>query len=153
MRILPLIALVCACELDKTAIPRTDPRLALHGVLSASASTQVVLLERTRAGLVQIVSPSFDLEDPIGSDEGIAETGAFMTLLAPDGTVYVATEDNSTPNGKGRGVYRFAIPGSALQRNGTYHLSVATSTGSGTRSSAGSPHGCGGSGSAVTCCR
>ena len=124
-----LIALVCACELDKTAIPRTDPQFALHGVLSASASTQVVLLERTRAGLVQIVSPSFDLEDPIGSDEGIAETGALMTLLAPDGTVYVAKEDNSTPNGKGRGVYRFAIAGSALQRNAIYHLSVATSTG------------------------
>jgi hypothetical protein len=124
-----LIMLACACELDKTAIPRTSAQLALHGVLSASASTQVVLLERTRSGRVQIVAPSFDLEDPIGSDEGIAETGALMTLLAPDGTVYVAKEDNSTPNGKGRGVYRFAIAGSSLQRNGTYHLSVATSTG------------------------
>ncbi|HEY7236230.1 MAG TPA: hypothetical protein VH539_18870 [Gemmatimonadaceae bacterium] len=124
-----VIVLACACELDKTAIPRTDPQLALHGVLSASAGSQVVLLERTRSGRVQLVAPSFDLEDPIGSDEGIAETGALMTLLAPDGTVFVATEDNAGANGKGRGVYRFALPGSALQRNAIYHLSVATSAG------------------------
>src|SRR5205085_1390570 len=72
--IMALVALASACELDKTAIPRTEPRLALHGVLSASAQTQVVLLERTRSGRVQLVAPSFDLEDPIGSGEGIAET-------------------------------------------------------------------------------
>src|SRR5690242_20734910 len=70
--------LLGACELDKTAIPRTDPKLALSGVLSASASTQVVLLERTRTGRVNPVTPPFDLEDPIGSDEGIAESGATM---------------------------------------------------------------------------
>jgi len=124
-----LVALASACELDKTAIPRTEPRLALHGVLSASAQTQVVLLERTRSGRVQLVAPSFDLEDPIGSDEGIAETGALMTLVTPDGSTIVAREDNTINSGKGQGVYRFTLPGSLLQRDATYHLSVVTSAG------------------------
>jgi hypothetical protein len=118
------------CELDKTAIPRTQPQLALHGVLSASAATQVVLLERTRTGRVYLVAPPFDLGDPVVSDEGIAETGASMTLIAPDGTTYVAREDNTTRiDGKGEGIYRFALSGSQLQRNAIYRLSVRTTAG------------------------
>jgi hypothetical protein len=123
-----LLVLASACELDKTAVPRTDARLALHGVLSASATSQVVLLERTRSGRVALVAPPFDLEDPIGSDEGIAESGATMALVMPDGSTMVAVEDN-TVNGKGEGVYRFALFGSALQRNATYRLSVRTTAG------------------------
>jgi len=127
--IIGLVAIVAACELDKTAIPRTDPQLALHGVLSASAATQVVLLERTRSGRVYLVAPSFELEDPIGSDEGIAEGGALMTLIAPDSSRIVATEDASVNAGKGKGVYRFFLPGSSLQRNATYRLVAITTAG------------------------
>jgi hypothetical protein len=128
-RWIPLL-LVAACELDKTAIPRPDPRLALNGVLSATAATQVVLLERTRTGRVSPVTPPFDVEDPIGSDEGIAESGATMTLIAPDGTVLTAAEDNTTRiDGKGQGVYRFTLPGSSLVRNATYRLLVRSSAG------------------------
>jgi hypothetical protein len=124
-----LVALVCGCELDKTAIPRTTPQLALHGVLSGSAQTQVVLLERTNSGRVDIIAPSFDLEDPIGSDAGIAETGALMTLTTPDGGTLVAHEDNNGGPGAGHGVYRFALAGSSLQRNATYRLTVVTTAG------------------------
>src|SRR5437763_503452 len=110
-------ALLAGCELDKTAIPRTNPELALHGVLSASASTQVVLLERTRTGHVSVLAPPFDLGDPVVSDEGIAESGALITLTAPDGSTIVAREDNTTrPDGKGQGIYRFALAGSSLVR-------------------------------------
>jgi hypothetical protein len=122
-----MLGLLAGCELDKTAIPRTEPRLALHGVLSASAQTQVVLLERTRSGHVYVVAPPFDLGDPVVSDEGIAETGAQMTLVAPDGTLFIAREDNATrADGKGQGIYRFSLAGSALQRNATYRLDVRT---------------------------
>ena len=128
--IVALAALLAACEIDRTAIPRTDPQLALHGVLSATATSQVVLLERTRSGRVQLVAPPFDLGDPVVSDAGIAETGAQMTLLAPDGTTSIAREDNTTrTDGKGQGIYRFAIPGSQLQRNATYRLTVRTAKG------------------------
>jgi len=122
-------ATLSACELDKTAIPRTESQLALHAVLSATATTQVVLLERTRSGRVQLVAPPFDLEDPIGSDEGIAESGALITLIMPNGSTIVATEDAAVNAGKGKGVYRFALPGSSLQRNVTYHLTVITTAG------------------------
>ena len=122
------LAVLGACEIDKTAIPRTDSRVALHAVLSATAPTQVVLLERTRSGRVQLVAPPFDLEDPIGSDEGIAEPGALVTLLMPNGSTIVATEDAAV-NGKGQGVYRFQLPGSSLQRNAAYHLTVFTTAG------------------------
>ena len=125
-----LAALCAACEIDRTAIPRTDPQLALHGVLSATASSQVVLLERTRSGRVQLVAPPFDIGDPVVSDEGIAETGAQMTLVSPDGTTSVAREDNTTrDDGKGQGIYRFSIPGSQLQRNAAYRLTVRTMKG------------------------
>ena len=124
-----VVVVASACELDKTAIPRTASQIALHGVLSASAATQVVLLERTRNGSVQFVAASFELEDPIGSDEGIAETGAIVTLRTPDGSVITATEDATTNGGKGQGVYRFALAGSSLQRNASYHLSVITAAG------------------------
>jgi hypothetical protein len=125
--IVSLAALCAACEIDRTAIPRTDPQLALHGVLSATAPSQVVLLERTRSGRVQVVAPPFDLGDPVVSDEGIAESGAQVTLLLPDGTTSLAREDNLTRvDGKGQGIYRFSIPGTQLQRSATYRLTVRT---------------------------
>jgi hypothetical protein len=129
--IIALLAVLCAaCEIDRTAIPRTDPQLAVHGVLSVTATSQVVLLERTRSGRVSLVAPPFDLGDPVVSDEGIAESGAQMTLVWPDGTTSLAREDNTTrDDGKGQGIYRFAIPGDQLQRNASYHLTVRTTKG------------------------
>ena len=128
--IISLAALCAACEIDRTAIPRTDPQLALHGVLSVTATSQVVLLERTRSGRVQLVAPPFDIGDPVVSDEGIAETGAQMTLVGPDGTTSLAREDITTrSDGKGQGIYRFTIPGDQLQRNASYSLTVRTTKG------------------------
>ena len=125
---LAFLLLLAACEIEKVAIPRTEARLAMHGVLSATAPTQVVLLERTRNGSVALVAPPFDLDDPIGSDEGIAESGAIVGLTAPNGETLVAQED-VVGNGTGRGIYRFALRGDALERSGTYRLSVRTTKG------------------------
>ena len=122
--------LASACEIEKVAIERPPSQLALHGMLSASAPSQVVLLEHTRNGSVQLIAPPFDVTDPVVSDEGIAETGAIMTLQSPIGELYTAAEDNTTRvDGKGQGIYRFALPGSALQRNAPYRLTVLTATG------------------------
>jgi hypothetical protein len=119
-----------ACEIEKVEIPRPERLVALHGVLSASAPSQVVLLERTRNGSVAVRAPSFELESPLGSDSGIAENGAIVTLTTPSGTTLVAREDNTIVLGAaGGGVYRFDLPGSALERTGTYRLSVLTRAG------------------------
>ena len=129
-RCVVLLVLLAGCEIEKIAIPSTEPRVSLHGVLSATAPTQVVLLERTRSGLVQLIAPPFDVVDPVVSDEGIAESGAVVTLTTPTGQTLVAREDNTVrDDGKGAGIYRFALAGSSLQRGGTYHLSVRTSGG------------------------
>ena len=97
-------------------------------MLSASAPSQVVLLERTRTGRVYVLAPPFDIADPVVSDDGIAESGAQMTLVLPNGSAITAVEDNLTrSDGKGQGIYRFSLPGGALQRNATYQLTVRTS--------------------------
>jgi hypothetical protein len=124
-----LISAVVACEIEKVEIPRPERRLALHGVLSASAFSQVVLLERTRNGSVRPNGPSFELEDPLGSDSGIAETGAIVSLTTPSGATLFAREDNTIFIGTGDGVYRFDLSGAALERNKTYRLSVITRSG------------------------
>jgi hypothetical protein len=127
--VLAVLVAVTACEIEKVGIPHPERTVALHGVLSASAFSQVVLLERTRNGSVSVLGPSFELEDPLGSDSGIAENDAIVTLTTPSGATLVAREDNTVLFGTGGGVYRFALPGSALERNGTYRLSVLTRSG------------------------
>lgn len=125
--LLALLLVLGACEIEKVGIPRTDAQVALHSVLSASAPNQVVLLERTRNGSVAITAPAFEVPDPVLSDEGIAESGAIITLTTPSGRTLVAREDVTVRgDGKGRGVYRFALPGDSLERGGTYQLSVRT---------------------------
>lgn len=125
-----VLALLGACEIEKVGIQPTVSQLATHGVLSATASTQVVLLERTRNGTVQSIAPPFDLEIPLVTDEGIAETGAVVSLTTPGGATIFAREDYPARNdGSGRGVYRFALPGGSLERNGTYRLSILTAKG------------------------
>lgn len=128
LRALPLL-LLAACEIEKVAIPRTEARVAMHGVLSATAPTQVVLLERTRNGSLAMTAPPFELPDAFVGNE-IAETGATVTLTAPDGQAFVAREDVTTRgDGKGQGIYRFALAGASLARGATYRLSVRTTKG------------------------
>jgi hypothetical protein len=125
-----LLLALGACEIEKASIPRTASLVAVHGVLSASASSQVILLERTRSGSVQLISPPFDLSDPVMSDEGIAESGATISLQTPGGHTFFGREDAIVRgDSKGRGIYRFEMPGAALERNGTYRLSVFTRKG------------------------
>ena len=129
-RRLPLLLLLLVlggCEIEKVGIPRTEARVALHAVLSASTSSQVVLLERTRSGTVAISAPGFEVLDPVVSDEGIPESNALVTLTTPSGQTLVAREDVVVRgDGKGWGVYRFALPGSSLERGGVYQLGVRT---------------------------
>lgn len=122
-----MVLTLAACEIEKVAVPRTEARVSMHAVLSASAPTQVVLLERTRNGSVALVAPPFDLADPVVSDAGIVESGAFVRMTMPNGEAIIAREDNLTRgDGKGAGIYRFTLPGGALERNATYRLTVRT---------------------------
>lgn len=112
-----------ACDIEKVGVPSTASRVALHSVLSATAAEQFVLLERTRSGS----AASFELEGTLVSG-ALAETDAIVQLTMPNGQTIVALEDKSRPENKGQGggIYRFALPGSAIQRGGSYQLSVRT---------------------------
>jgi hypothetical protein len=128
--VLSPLALLGACEIERVAIPRPESRVAVHAVLSATASSQVVLLERTRNGSVFVVGPGFDLADPIVSDEGIAESYAVVRLVTPSGDTLFAREDILTRgDGKGAGIYRFDMPGRGLVSNLPYKLLVGTADG------------------------
>ena len=125
-----LTILLAACEIEKVSIPRTQSQVAMHAVLSASATSQMVVLERTRNGSVGIVGPPIDLPDLVVSDEGIAERNASVRLTSPSGqTIFAVEEHLLRGDGKGRGLYRFALPGSALERGGAYQLTVLTTSG------------------------
>jgi hypothetical protein len=127
---LALSVAITACEVEKIGIPPTASMVSLHGVLSASAPTQVVLLEKTRNGTVRMFAPPFDLVDPIVSDQGVAESRAIVRLTTPDGRTLVALEDNTTrADRKGEGIYRFTLAGASLVAGGTYELSVQTVSG------------------------
>jgi len=129
MTALVLLSLTIGCELDKTPIPPKTPQIVLQGVLNAGTFSQVVLLERTRSGLVYVISPPYDTDDPVTSDEGIPETGATVTLITPSGQAIQAIEDSKVNAGKGQGVYRIPLTGNSLVRNQPYHLLVQTSSG------------------------
>ena len=122
------LALLTACEIEEVAIPQTKARVAVHAILSATAPAQVLLLERTRTGAVNIVAPPFENGDPFGGGEGIAEPNATVTLTTPNGTTLFAREDLS-PGGSGAGIDRFALPGTLLERNKRYQLSITTVAG------------------------
>src|SRR5690242_10266446 len=124
-----LLALAIGCELDKTPIAAKSPQIVLEGVLNPGTSSQMVLLERSRSGLVYVISPPYDTEDPVTSDEGIPETGATITLITPSGRAIQAIEDSKLNDGKGQGVYRIPLFGDSLVRNQPYHLLVQTTGG------------------------
>ena len=108
-----LLLFATACDLEEVAVPSTESHVALHSVLSATASEQFVLLERTRSGS----APSFKLDGTLVS-AALAETDAIVELTMPNGQTVAAVEDKARPENKGQGggIYRFALGGATLQR-------------------------------------
>jgi Domain of unknown function (DUF4249) len=125
-----LVALA-ACALGVEPVAPTKPMLVLHGVLNPGASTQIVLLERTRSGTVTIIDTIvYSTADPIVSDGGIPVRGATVELRAPSGQVFTGFEDAPAQlGGGGAGVYRFSLSGGALLRGQDYALHLRTAEG------------------------
>lgn len=124
------LALLGGCEIERAQIPRTEPQLSVHGLLSASAETQVVLLERTRNGSVSILAPPLDLPDATVRDNGVGELAATVTMTTPTGDVLLGIEDSRVRDDhRGGGIYRFYVPGSFLVRGAPYRLAIRTTRG------------------------
>lgn len=126
-----LTLLLGACDLGTINVPKTAPTVVVHGVLNPSAPNQVILLERTLTGAVQIPDTSFDVSDPIISAGGVAISNATVEIIDSTGRVTRGVEDKSIPanNGKGAGVYRVPIAGGALILGARYQLHIRTPDG------------------------
>ena len=128
----PIAALVMltACTIGEVNVPKTQSFLVVHGVLNTSSPDQVVLLERSLTGAVDIKNTNFNPNEPIASDGGVPVTGAVAELITPTGQVVNGIEDRLvTVNQTGSGVYRFRLAGATLQRGRTYRLHVRTREG------------------------
>jgi hypothetical protein len=125
-----LFALTTACSIGEVNVPRTTSFLVVHGVLNTTAPDQLVLLERSLIGAVDIKTTNFNPAEPILSDGGVPVSGATAELFGPDGRVVAGVEDRLvTANGSGAGVYRFRISGTSLVRGQTYRLHMRTREG------------------------
>jgi len=114
---------VAACTFNEINVPKTVPGVVVHAVLYGGATDQVVLVERTLTGAVNIPdSQQFNPDDPILSDRGVPILNAVVEIAAPAGQVYRAVAG-------GPGVYRVPLTGASLQPGGIYTLRIHTPDG------------------------
>ena len=124
-------AVLGACDLGTITVPTTVPSIVVHAVLNTSASSQIVLLERTLNGTVVVNDTAFDASDPIVSGGGIPIDTALVEVTDSTGRTFVGVEDNTLPinSGRGQGVYRLPLPGTQLVAGGRYRLHIRTAHG------------------------
>ena len=126
-----LVSTIASCDIGTVNVPSTTPGVVVHAVLNPSASSQVVLLERTLTGSITIPDTGANRgADPIVSDGGIPISGATVEIIDSTGRTVRGIEDATTNTShQGLGVYRVQIPGSSLVLGGRYRLHVRTAQG------------------------
>lgn len=119
------------CELAETQLSPGRSRLVVHAVLSPTATSQVLLLERTWDGSTEIwkTGRAYNAADPIGTGGGYGEVLAEIDVIGPDGSVVRASEARLVNTMFGPGLYFLNIPSSSLTSGGQYQLRVRSSTG------------------------
>ena len=116
-----------SCELATVNVPKGQAGVVVHSVLNTTAPNQVVLVERTLVGSANIPDTSFDSTDPIVSAGGIAISGATVEIIDSLGRATRGVEDRTVlTTGKGAGVYRVPIAGTALVLGARYQLRIRT---------------------------
>jgi hypothetical protein len=117
--------LVASCELGTVIVPRTAPAIVVHSVLNPSATTQVVLVERSLSGAITIPDTSFDPSDPIVTAGGVPVSGALVELIDSTGKTVRGIEDKlASTTGRGAGVYRIALGSGSLRLGMRYQLHI-----------------------------
>lgn len=120
------VVVVAACDLGSVNIPRTNPTIVVHGILNPSANDQVILVERTLTGAVDIPdSQAFDVSEPILSAGGEPVQNAVVEIVDSLGRTFRGVEDRLVnTNGKGAGVYRVPLRGTQIIQGSRYRLRV-----------------------------
>lgn len=87
----------------------------MHSVLNPNVTTQIVLVERTLTGAVNVPDTPYNPNDPIVTGGGVPVSGALVELIDSTGKTAPGVEDRTiTVNSRGTGVYRIALGGSGL---------------------------------------
>jgi hypothetical protein len=124
------IGALTACEIGTVDIPKTTPTIVVHSVLNPLFAEQIVFVERTLTGAVNIPDTNYDVADPIVSAGGVPVSNATVEITDPNGVVYVGVEDRAvSATGKGAGVYRVPLRGPSIVFGGRYLLHVRSETG------------------------
>ena len=124
-----LLAMVSGCELAEESVAPPPPSIVVHSVLNPDADEQVVLLESSLTGRVQIdTSVKFDPIDPIRTAGGSPISGATVRLFPGTDTVGVRARETFTIRG---GTGRYTVPRQSLEiRPGQrYRLAIRTTDG------------------------
>lgn len=121
--------LLAGCELSAVNVAPPAPSVVVHAVLNPHADEQVVLVESSLTGRVEIDDDvEFDPLDPIRTAGGEPLSGADVRLLARGDTVGVrATETRVGARGTGR--YAIPRPLLAVTPGERYQLRVRTADG------------------------
>jgi hypothetical protein len=126
-RVFALVALAAmsGCVVT-TDVERPPQSIVVHAVLDMGSRDQLVLLERSLAGVkVPDGASSF-------SPSALPILGASVTITGPNGVAMVAREDRLTDSAHAvKGVYRLSLDeyGATLQPGGRYVLRVHTDLG------------------------
>lgn len=121
---------LAACDLGTVDVPKTKPSVVVHGVLNPSAANQVILVERTLTGAIDVPDTAFDASSPIASAGGIPISGATVELIDSAGRVTGGVEDGSLASPpKSTGVYRVPLAGTSLVLGARYQLHIRTPDG------------------------
>ena len=111
-----------ACQNLEGPASATTPQLLVQAVMNAGTDMQVVIVSRTRTGLSATVSGGIGDNEPV--------LAAKVTVIAPNGTVMVASEHDSVCE-CAPGMYTIHpfSSGIDLRQGGTYTLHVRTTLG------------------------
>jgi len=117
------------CELSQVTVETPEPAVVVHSVLNADAEEQVILVESSLTGRVEIDSSAkFDPADPVRSAGGSPISGADVRLFAGSDTVGVRARETLTIRG---GTGRYTVPRTALgiRPGERYRLRIRTPNG------------------------
>lgn len=120
------IGALTACQLDKISVQGTTPTLVVHAVLNPSATSQIVLLERSLTGQITVDSTANELNQIAG---GIPVSGAFVEIIDSAGNSTVGAEEDVTDATAAPGVYQVPLQGGLLRLGSRYELHIHTQDG------------------------
>ncbi|MBU6366574.1 MAG: DUF4249 family protein [Gemmatimonadetes bacterium] len=127
--LLALLALVAGCELGSVTVVSPTPGVVVHAVLNPDATEQVILLEETQVGRIDINDGiRYNPLEPVRTAGGLPINDADVRLLVDGDSVGVRATETVV---SGRKTGRYVVPQAALAivPGRRYRLRARTTTG------------------------